>query len=170
MSNRDAFITMLTRSEGTATSPITQDDGFDVIVTGIDGSPEIFTDYSYHPFANGRAPKVINHKGLESTASGGLQILLHEWVYYKKLLNLQDFSRASQIAVGLQILKERHALPDIDDGNIDQAIAKCANIWASLPGNTYGQRENAISVLTQYFTDAGGTLTANGVDNDDSST
>lgn len=149
---------MITYSEGTATSPITQNAGWDVIVTGIDGKPEIFTDYSDHPFAAGRRPKVINSRGLESTASGGLQILLHEWVYYKKLLNLQDFSRESQIAVGLQIIKERHALDLIDEGQFDKAVLQCSNIWASLPGNNYHQRQNRVALLEKFYTDAGGIL------------
>jgi muramidase (phage lysozyme) len=40
---------MLTWSEGTSTSPATALDGYDVIVTGIDRKPEIFTDFSDHP-------------------------------------------------------------------------------------------------------------------------
>ena len=43
--NRRAFLDMLAYSEGTSTSPATKDRGYDVIVTGIDGKPEIFTDY-----------------------------------------------------------------------------------------------------------------------------
>lgn len=158
MSNRDAFIIMLTYSEGTARSPATQNEGWDVIITGADDVPEIFTDYSDHPFAAGRPPKVINSKGLESTASGGLQILLHEWVYYKKLLSLPDFSRKSQIAVGMQIIKERHALDLIDEGQFDNAVLQCSNIWASLPGNDYHQRQNRVAVLEKFYTDAGGVL------------
>ncbi|EMD7474688.1 hypothetical protein VSU40_000628 [Salmonella enterica] len=43
---------MLAYSEGTANHPLTKNCGYDVIVTGLDGSPEIFTDYSDHPFAH----------------------------------------------------------------------------------------------------------------------
>ena len=37
-------------------------------------------------------------------------------------------------AVALQQIKERGALPMIDRGDIRQAIDRCSNIWASLPG------------------------------------
>ena len=40
----------------------------------------------------------------------------------------------SQDAVALQQIKERGALPMIDRGDIRQAIDRCSNIWASLPG------------------------------------
>ena len=42
-------------------------------------------------------------------------------------------------AVALQQIKERGALPMIDRGDIRQAIDRCSNIWASLPGAGYGQ-------------------------------
>ena len=45
----------------------------------------------------------------------------------------------SQDAVALQQIKERGALPMIDRGDIRQAIDRCSNIWASLPGAGYGQ-------------------------------
>ena len=57
--NRRAFLDTLAFSEGTSNHPLTVNDGYDVIVTGVDG-PEVFTDYSAHPFANGRKPKQIN--------------------------------------------------------------------------------------------------------------
>ena len=42
----------------------------------------------------------------------------------------------------LQQIKERGALPMIDRGDIRQAIDRCSNIWASLPGAGYGQFEH----------------------------
>ena len=52
---------------------------------------------------------------------------------------LKDFSPKSQDAVALQQIKERGALPMIDRGDIRQAIDRCSNIWASLPGAGYGR-------------------------------
>ena len=43
-------------------------------------------------------------------------------------------------------------------GRIREAIAKCANIWASLPGAGYGQREHKLADLLAKFTEFGGVL------------
>ena len=40
--------------------------------------------------------------------------------------------------MALQQIKERGALPMIDRVDIRQAIDRCSNIWASLPGAGYG--------------------------------
>ena len=135
-----SFLDLIAWSEGTSTSRLTQNDGYDVIVTGVDG-PEVFTSYADHPFANGRPPKVIRNgpPPLASTASGRYQLMLHWWEGYKTQLHLADFSAASQDAVAVQQITERHAIPMIESGNIHGAIAACSNIWASLPGNDYDQ-------------------------------
>ena len=49
----------------------------------------------------------------------------------------ERLSPKSQDAVALQQIKERGALPMIDRGDIRQAIDRCSNIWASLPGAGY---------------------------------
>lgn len=90
--NVAAFLDTLAFSEGTATHPLTRNNGYDVIVTGIDGKPEIFTDYRDHPFAGGRPAKVFNRRGEKSTASGRYQQLYLFWPHYQKQLALPDFS------------------------------------------------------------------------------
>ena len=157
--NRTAFLAMIAWSEGTSRSPATKNAGYDVIVTGADGKPEVFTDYSAHPFAGGRAPKVINKVGLQSTASGRYQVLLRFWLIYQRSLGLPDFSPASQDAVALQMIRECAALPLIDSGDIDVAIKACASRWASLPGANYpGQSMNKAEALTVQYVAFGGTL------------
>ena len=47
------------------------------------------------------------------------------------------------------VVKERGALPMIDRGDIRQAIDRCGNIWASLPGAGYGQTEHKAGSLMQ---------------------
>ena len=60
--------------------------------------------------------------------------------------------------MALQI-KERGAfLPMIDRGDIGQAIDRCSNIWASLPGAGYGQFEHSADSLIAKFKEAGGTV------------
>lgn len=156
--NLNAFLDMLAWSEGTSTSPATADNGYDVIVTGVDGTPEVFTGFTSHPFANGRPSKVINSRGLTSNASGRYQFMLRDWAHYRQQLNLPDFGPSSQDRWACQLIRERQALMDISNGNIASAITKCSNIWASLPGNAYGQPVRPITGLLAQYTAAGGKL------------
>ncbi len=156
--NALAFLDMLAWSEGTSTLSDTAMDGYDVIVTGIDRKPEVFKDFTDHPFAKGRASKVINSKGLTSNASGRYQQMLKDWPHYKALLKLSDFSPISQDLVALQHIRECRALPDVLAGRIETAIGKCRNIWASLPGAGYGQREHGLGDLLTRYRLAGGVL------------
>ena len=55
----------------------------------------------------------------------------------------------------MQQIKERGALPMIDRGDIRQAIDRCSNIWASLPGAGYGQFEHKADSLIVKFKEAG---------------
>ncbi|EOC0418876.1 glycoside hydrolase family 104 protein [Cronobacter malonaticus] len=155
-SNLAAFLDMLAWSEGTATHPLTQNSGYDVIVTGLDGKHEIFTDYSDHPFAHGRPAKVFNQHGEKSTASGRYQQLYRFWPHYKTQLLLPDFSPLSQDRLAIQLIRERNALGDIEAGDIERAITRCGAIWASLPGAGYGQREHVLESLTSVWRNAGG--------------
>lgn len=161
--NRVALLAVIRRSEGTATSPATKHAGYDVIVTGADGVPEVFSDFSCHPFATGRPSKLIRparpgSKALYSTAAGGYQELVGNWAYYAPLLGLKDFGPESQDAMALQQIKEFGGLPLIDAGDFTGTIKKIAPLWASLPGANYGQPERAIATLQAWYISAGGSL------------
>ena len=43
-------------------------------------------------------------------------------------------------------------------GDIRQAIDRCSNIWASLPGAGYGRFEHKADSLIAKFKEAGGTV------------
>jgi muramidase (phage lysozyme) len=152
-----AFMDMIAVSEGTSTSPITQCDGYDIIVTGINGRNR-FDDFSTHPFANGRPSIVVNSKGLTSNASGRSQFMLADWPHYKAQLSLPDFGPMSQDRWCLQLIKECRAIPAILAADLATATALCAHIWASLPGNSYGQPQNSLDMLKAAFVLNGGTL------------
>lgn len=149
---------MLAWSEGTLTHPLTTCGGYDVIVYGIDGKPEVFKDFSTHPFANGRPGKVFNSKGERSTASGRYQFLVKYWKHYRDQLGLKDFGPESQDKWCDQLIRECKAMDDIDAGRIEQAIHKCRSRWASLPGAGYNQREHDLPKLLAAYKRAGGTL------------
>lgn len=148
MSNLDAFLTMIAVSEGTEGIG---DHGYNCIVGSSPQKPHLFPSYADHPRL-----KVHLRADLVSTAAGRYQILERFYDAYKAQLDLPDFSPASQDAIAIQMIREQHALPDIEAGHFDQAVTKCANIWASLPGNHYGQHQNALADLRNAFTGAGG--------------
>lgn len=150
LKNRKAFLDMIAYSEGTDNGKQkTNNRGYDVIVGG-----DLFSDYSDHPRKLVAFPKL----GIKSTAAGRYQLLARYYDAYKASLNLKDFSPASQDAIALQQIKERKALPDIDAGRFSEAVAKCKNIWASLPGAGYGQHEQKLETLQAAYVAAGGEL------------
>lgn len=153
--NLNAFLDMLAYAEGTCTSPITQNDGYDVIVTGVDGL-EIFNNYVAHPFANGRKSKRINSKGLTSNASGRYQFMLRDYDHYRKQLRLLDFGPESQDRWAIQLIRETGALPLIEAGKFIEAVARVRHLWASLPGAGYGQAERPLASLTSVYVNKGG--------------
>ena len=139
-----AFLSLIGWSEGSS---------YDTIVTGING-PATFTDFSDHPFAPqfNRPPVIVRRQPLlESTAAGRYQLLYRYWVPYRKQLGLTDYSPASQDAVALQQMKERGAVALIGAGDIQGAITACSNIWASLPGNGYGQGGKTMGELLEQY-------------------
>jgi muramidase (phage lysozyme) len=145
-----AFLDMLAWSEGTDhPRQRTLDQGYDVIVGG-----SLFAGYADHPRKLIALPKL----GIKSTAAGRYQLLSRYYDAYKRQLGLADFSPLSQDKIAIQQIRERRALPDIQAGRIAQAIAKCRNIWASLPGAGYGQHEHKLDDLLAHYVAAGGVL------------
>jgi muramidase (phage lysozyme) len=152
MSNLNAFLTMISVSEGTASIG---DNGYNVLVGSTPRQPLLFGSYHDHPRV-----AIALSSTLKSTAAGRYQILARYYDAYRVLLNLPDFSPQSQDLIATQMIRERKALPDIEAGRIDQAIRKCSNIWASFPGAGYGQRERPIADLRAAYIRAGGVTVA----------
>ena len=145
---RKAFLDMLAWSEGIDNGrQKTRNHGYDVIVGG-----ELFTDYSDHP----RKLVTLNPK-LKSTGAGRHQLLFPLVDAYRKQLGLKDFSPKVRTLWHCSRLRSG-ALPMIDRGDIRQAIDRCSNIWASLPGAGYGQFEHKADSLIAKFKEAGGTV------------
>lgn len=140
-----AFLDMIAFSEGTAGHG---DDGYNVIVGGA-----LFEGYADHP----RRVVKLNAT-LSSSAAGRYQLLARYWDVYRKQLKLADFSPESQDRVAIQQLKETRAFPLIQTGKFEDAVARCKNIWASLPGAGYGQHEHRLPDLVAAYKNAGGAL------------
>jgi muramidase (phage lysozyme) len=146
--NRVAFLDMIAHSEIGLLLLAETDDGYNVLVGSTPAKPLIFPSYATHP-------NVLN-RALNSTAAGRYQLLFRWYKAYAALLKLTDFSPLSQDMIALQQIRERGAFALIDAGQFEAAVAKCSNIWASLPGNSYGQHTNDIAALKVAFVNAGG--------------
>lgn len=144
-----AFLDMLAWSEGTSTIR-GSDNGYNVVVGG-----GLFNGYADHP----RLKVYLPRYKVYSTAAGRYQLLSRYWDAYRESLALKGgFTPANQDLVALQQIKERRALVDIQDGRLADAVQKCSNIWASLPGAGYGQREHSLDDLAAHYLAAGGVL------------
>lgn len=144
-----AFLDMIAWSEGTDNPrQKSMNNGYDVIVGG-----SIFTDYRDHP----RRLIQLNDK-LKSTAAGRYQLLSRYWDVYRVQLKLTKFGPEEQDLVAIQQIKEQKAFKLIQQGKIQEAIACCSNIWASLPGAGYGQHEQKMSTLITIYKSKGGVL------------
>ena len=143
-----AFLDLIAASEATSTSPVTHDDGYDVIVSGVNGA-NTFTDYSVHPFQTGRAPIVVRvgPPQLESTASGRYQITLPTWRNISTARRLGTFSPINQDLGAYELVTQCSALDPIIAGDLDIAIARASETWASFPGNSYGQGGHTLDWL-----------------------
>jgi muramidase (phage lysozyme) len=143
---------MISHSEGT--DRYGKDNEYRVLVGG-----NLFTSYKDHPRIVVDLPKL----GIKSTAAGKFQILARYYDVYKKQLKLPDFSPDSQDKIAIQLIRECHAIDDVEKGDIKTAIQKCKSRWASLPDistgkSDYGQRAESVDVLLVTYTKAGGVL------------
>ncbi len=146
-SNVIAFLDTIAYAEGT---------------NGADGYSTMFGYHQFYSFADHPrqyfdfVDKAGNH--LKSSAAGRYQIIVKTWDALKAKLGLVDFSPASQDAAAVELIRERGALADVQSGRIAAAIAKCAPVWASLPGAGYNQPERAMTALIDQYQQAGGNL------------
>ncbi len=169
-----AFLDLIAASEGTSSHPDTRADGYDVIVSGIDGH-HTFTDFATHPFALGRAPILVRaatcagfhndpdesasaivarekaHAAIYSTASGRYQLILPTWLSLTKEYGMGTFSPANQDLAAVHILDQCHATECILALEIEAAIEKACDVWASFPGNLYHQGGRPISWLLTHW-------------------
>jgi len=147
-----AFLDMLAKAEGTFG---VGDDGYDVNVGG-----ELFVGYERHPRI------AVRTRWGWSDAAGRYQIMAaipgrirtDTWDWASRAVGAKDFSPLNQDRVAIYLIARARAVDDIKAGRLDVAIAKCAPVWASLPGSPYGQRTHIISHLQAAFEAAGGTV------------
>ncbi|MGP9696208.1 glycoside hydrolase family 24 protein [Halomonas sp. AOP27-A1-34] len=129
------------------------DNGYRVIVGSLPGNLILMNGYADHP-----RQLVQIRKGLSSTAAGRYQILSRFWDHYRRTMELSDFRPFNQDRYAIQQIREQKALPLIQEGRIAEAIDRCRNIWASLPGAGYGQHEYSLERLLYEYKRAQGEL------------
>jgi lysozyme len=95
---------------------------------------------------------------ITSTAAGAYQFLSKTWDSCQKALSLPDFSPRSQDLGCIFLLKQAGALTAIKAGDFSTAINKTKRIWASLPGDVYGQGGKNFAQATAFFKQAGGSV------------
>lgn len=142
--NVQAFMRVIRRGEGTA-----DEAGYRRIFGG-----EMFASYADHP------RKLIVKNGYRSTAAGAYQAIVSTWDETKRIMQLPDFSPASQDRFAVGRMAARGALDDVIAGRFSAAIKKCANEWASLPGSPYGQPTISMATAANVYAAAGGIVTA----------
>lgn len=113
-----------------------------------------FTDFKWHPKIRVWIPRYM----LYSTAAGAYQIISPTWQALASRYKFPDFSPEWQDAAAVALIVEKGALDEIRRGDLKKAIELCAPVWASLPGNKDGQRQESYAVVKQVYTDNGGVL------------
>jgi muramidase (phage lysozyme) len=164
-SNRAAWLLMIASSEGTDRAG-----GYRALYGSTPRRLSLAPNLDHHPAEAGswrgvRLPDGMcraagQQPGCVSTAAGRYQITLTTWRRIVPRLGLGDFSESSQDAAALELTRQAGALDLVDAGRISEAIAACAGVWASLPGNSYGQPQNGITGLLEIFRQGGGTVLA----------
>ncbi len=126
-----------------------------------------FFDFSDHPVITGerRGAPLSDamcraagfSPGCVTTAAGAYQIIKPTWQRVRKAgawgERLPDFGPASQDEAARRLLIESRALPLIEAGDIQGGIKRAAGLWASLPGNTAGQRQLSEVAALSIFDD-----------------
>lgn len=143
--NMAAFLAMIRAGEGTS-----DPDGYRRHFGG-----KLFDGWQDHPRVAITAG--LGKNQYTSTAAGAYQFLSRTWDECAAAMGLPDFSPASQDKAAVFLIDRRRALDDVLAGRVEQAIAKCAREWASLPGSPYGQPTRSLDEALRTYADSGGT-------------
>lgn len=164
VANVRAFLLMIRAAEGTA-----DDNGYRALFGHRPGRPVLFDSFADHP----RKAVQFTHqtRGLLWTSAagayqamavsplpGGKSTRVNTWDRIRAKLNLPDFSPASQDAFAVELIDEKGALLDVQEGRFDVAVGKVRDVWASLPGAGYGQPERDLAGLRAVYVAQGGAL------------
>ena len=150
LKNVSAFLAMISHAEGTD-----YPNGYRYLFGSGPGHEKLFDNFAAHP--NRSFPFTINGITKNTTAAGKYQINKPTWDDINhRLIQLPDFSPASQDAAAIALLKDCGAYSYIITGDFQGAVDKASARWASLPGSTSGQPQRGFDSLLAYFQNSGG--------------
>ena len=151
--NQKAWLEMIAYAECGYALLDVSDNGYNVLVSSTAARPYLFYDYSKHPRRYMKFSARIT-----SSAAGRYQFLFDTWSDLTKATGLSDFSPATQDIMALKLAEQRGAMPYILQGFIEEALWRCRFIWASFPGNNYGQGHKSLDQLLLAYYRGGGIL------------
>jgi muramidase (phage lysozyme) len=102
-----------------------------------------FSDYSKHPYDGLPLPA--------HSAAGAYQFIIKTWKSLQNKLRLPDFSPASQDSAAIELLRQIGAINALQNNNIDLALRKASNQWASLPYSTAGQNPKSLTAAIETY-------------------
>jgi len=133
--NVAAVLRVIRACEGTAA-----DDGYRTLF-----GYERFDSFADHP------RRLVTKGSYSSTAAGAYQIIERTWDGLVRQHGFTDFTPATQDAAAVALIAGRGALDDVRAGRLEDAIAKLAPEWASLPGAPYGQPTRSMEFVRKVY-------------------
>ena len=154
--NLQAFLATIRHSEGTdrAANPYRVVYGYGHTIVDLSDHPAVTGEWRGAPL-DSLGPL---YAGKISTAAGAYQIIKPTWLACKAQLQLPDFTGPSQDQAAALLIRQRGALELVNQGAFEDAVTRCATVWASLPGANAGQPERTLADLTEAYMTAGGSL------------
>jgi lysozyme len=156
--NISAFLTMIQQAEGTAGrgDPYRVCYGYRHTLQSFADHPANTGEWRGERLSDSMCANAGLGPGCVSTAAGAYQIIRPTWNALKRDLKLSNFEPAAQDAAAVELIRQRGALEDVKAGRIVEAINKCRNEWASLPGNFAKQGQRSVQTLLAWYQNNGG--------------
>lgn len=121
---------------------------------------ELVDDLRAHP--NRVVERTLKGKPIRSSAAGAYQFLASTWRDIAGPYGIVGFSPASQDAAAVALIRRAGALDHVIAGRLDEAISRCAPVWAGLPGDHYGQGGISMARAREVYLRYGGTIAGSG--------
>lgn len=153
--NVSACLRMLRFCEGTGQT----DEAYRALFGWRPGNGKVFDSFEDHPRVRTyeKADEFIRNGKVDyTTAAGAYQITASTWDWIAPQFGLNDFGPTNQDLAAVALIRSRGALELVKEGRILEAIDRCKNVWASLPGSQWGQPTQKLEAALKVYRDHGG--------------